>query len=195
MADTIIGTLIKVEAQNLVKAALDIQTNRQQQKSEAATAAAAATKSAASIPGVGWILAPVAAATVYAIATSFSAERGFGIPSGLNPKIQLHERETVLPQKYADVIRGMAGDEGGGGLHHHHHWNVHAIDAESLSDALDRHGGVLRGKIAEAAKLLASGRPAPVHKSALAQELEQLLASRADVVAKVDAAAREVLTG
>ena len=49
--------------------------------------------------------------------------------------------------------------------------------------------------MAEAAKLLASGCPAPLYKSDLAQEFEQLLASRADVVEQVDAAGRAALAG
>lgn len=47
---------------------------------------------------------------------SYSAAGGFDIPDGVNPVTQLHQREMVLPEEYADVIRGMAargGDAGG----------------------------------------------------------------------------------
>lgn len=41
----------------------------------------------------------------------FSAAGGYDIPAGTNPVTQLHEKEMVLPAKYADSIRNMT--EGG----------------------------------------------------------------------------------
>lgn len=83
-------------------------------------AMAAAWKAMVGIPIVGPALAPaVAAATfagVIALAGNVSAAKGYDIPAGVNPVTQLHQREMVLPQKYADVIRGMAGGQGGGGV-------------------------------------------------------------------------------
>jgi len=34
-------------------------------------------------------------------------------PAGVNPTTQLHQREMVLPEKYADVIRGLDGRAAG----------------------------------------------------------------------------------
>ena len=47
------------------------------------------------------------------------AAAGFDVPAGVNPLTQLHEKEMVLPSKYADVIRGLANTGGvssGGGI-------------------------------------------------------------------------------
>lgn len=71
-----------------------------------------AAKSQAGIPIVGPILALAAMASVFAAVSSLgkgkSAMGGYDIPKGLNPLTQLHEEEMVLPQKYANVIRGFA---------------------------------------------------------------------------------------
>jgi hypothetical protein len=42
-----------------------------------------------------------------------SAADGYDIPAGVNPMTQLHEKEMVLPAKYADTIRTMTGTDGG----------------------------------------------------------------------------------
>lgn len=46
---------------------------------------------------------------------SASAAGGYDIPAGVNPVVQTHAREMILPEQYADVIRNMAGGSGGGG--------------------------------------------------------------------------------
>jgi hypothetical protein len=87
----------------------------------AAQAGASAAASAADTPVIGWLMAPLAAAATFAMASafssnipSFSAAGGFDIPSSVNPVIQAHANEMVLPAKHADVIRRMADQEGGG---------------------------------------------------------------------------------
>jgi hypothetical protein len=55
--------------------------------------------------------AAMSAAAAGFAAPAFAASGGFDIPSGINPVTQLHQREMVLPERFADVIRGMA--EGG----------------------------------------------------------------------------------
>ena len=75
-------------------------------------AAAGAYSAIAGIPYVGPILAPIAAgvalAGVFAFAKSiFSAEGGFDIPKGVNPLVQAHSNEMVLPSKHADTIRTL----------------------------------------------------------------------------------------
>lgn len=84
--------------------------------SNAAQAGSGAAKAVAGIPVVGPMMALAAMATVFAgvmgLLNRKSAARGYDIPKGLNPVTQLHEEEMVLPQKYANVIRGIAGGQG-----------------------------------------------------------------------------------
>jgi hypothetical protein len=84
----------------------------------AAQAGSGAAASAAEIPVVGWIMAPLAAAATFAMASgygnnmpAFSAAGGFDIPGSINPLVQTHANEMVLPAKHADVIRRLA-DQG-----------------------------------------------------------------------------------
>lgn len=86
----------------------------------AAQAGAGAAASAADTPVIGWLLAPVAAAATFAMASgygssvpAFSAAGGFDIPGTVNPLVQAHASEMILPAKYADVIRGMANGSQG----------------------------------------------------------------------------------
>lgn len=85
----------------------------------AAQAGSGAAASQASIPYVGPILALAAMATVFAAVMAMgkkkSAAGGYDIPKGINPMVQTHEEEMILPSKYANVIRGMAGGEEGAG--------------------------------------------------------------------------------
>jgi hypothetical protein len=89
----------------------------------AAEAASGAAASVSSIPFAGWAMAAgVFAATMAMVmgATSSikSASGGYDIPAGVNPMVQAHAEEMILPAKYANLIRGMAdggGDTGGGG--------------------------------------------------------------------------------
>lgn len=89
----------------------------------AAEAASGAAASQSSIPIVGPALAIAAFAAIMGMVLGArsqikSAAKGYDIPKGLNPMTQLHEEEMVLPQRYANVIRGLAGqggaDAGGG---------------------------------------------------------------------------------
>jgi len=87
----------------------------------AGVAGAAATASAAAIPFYGWAMAPEAGLAASAAAMAFmpmaSAAGGYDIPAGINPIVQTHAQEMILPAKYANVIRDMAGqsDSGAGG--------------------------------------------------------------------------------
>ena len=88
-------------------------------QANAAVAATGAAASQASIPIVGPMLALAAMASTFAQVSAFGngmlavAAKGYDVPKGLNPMTQLHEEEMVLPQKYANVIRGMAGGDSG----------------------------------------------------------------------------------
>ena len=109
---------------------------------QAGTGAAA---SQAGIPIVGPMLALAAMAAVFAAVSGMgkkSARGGYDIPAGINPMTQLHEEEMVLPQRYANVIRGLAGGEGGGGGGGDNiNVQVHAMDARGVAQFFRGAGG------------------------------------------------------
>jgi hypothetical protein len=82
----------------------------------AAVAGSGAFAATAVIPYVGPELAPAAAAAAYAASLSFgaglSAEGGYDIPAGINPMVQTHQREMILPAEHADTIRSLKGSGG-----------------------------------------------------------------------------------
>ena len=120
----------------------------------AGEAFAAAYAAIAGIPIVGPELAPAAAATAYAGAMGglglASAAGGYDIPSGVNPIVQTHANEMILPATYANPLRSMlkdfsaanfnapaAGNDGGaagGAVHFHIHG---AMDGPSFQDFLE----------------------------------------------------------
>ena len=110
-------------------------------------AAASVYASIAQIPIVGPFLAPAmaltAAGAVLGFASKiFSAEGGMDIPAGINPLIQAHAEEMVLPKPYANMIRSMAegGAVGGGGDVHIH---VQAWDGRDVKRFLKDQGPAL----------------------------------------------------
>ncbi len=112
---------------------------------DAYEAAAGAYKATVSIPYIGPVLAPAAAAGAFAAVAVFSsgvasAAGGYDIPAGVNPLVQAHAREMVLPQSIAEPIRNMAagGELGGGEVHHHtHNWSINAIDGHSFESLIN----------------------------------------------------------
>lgn len=71
------------------------------------------------IPLIGPFIAPAMAATAFAAAIAFtgkmrSARGGYDIPSGVNPAVQTHEEEMILPKDIANPLRDMVS--GGGGM-------------------------------------------------------------------------------
>ena len=111
-----------------------------------AVAATAAMASVAAIPFVGWVMAPEVGATTFAegmaYTSALSAEGGMDIPAGTNPLTQLHSQEMVLPQKYADVIRDMAGNgSGGGGGGDTFHLSASSLDAKGMEALFKTPGG------------------------------------------------------
>lgn len=116
---------------------------------EGAKAGAGAAASQAAIPIVGPALAIAAmAATLTAVLALRknikSAARGYDIPAGVNPQVQLHEQEMVLPANLAQGVRSMIarGEDnvtGGGGTS----VVVNAIDSRSFEKYLDRNSNVL----------------------------------------------------
>jgi hypothetical protein len=94
----------------------------------------------AGIPYVGPFLAPVMAIAAGATVVGYisrvaSARGGYDIPQGVNPMTQLHEKEMVLPQKQADVIRDLAGGRGGG-MGRSVTLNLSALDGKSVEKLL-----------------------------------------------------------
>lgn len=106
----------------------------------AAEAGSGAAAAVAPTPFVGPMLALASMAAVFGAVMALggrqkSAAKGYDIPKGLNPMVQTHEEEMILPQKYANVIRGMAageGGQGGGSVVHNHHYNVQAWDSRDV---------------------------------------------------------------
>lgn len=64
------------------------------------------------IKGLGYSSAAMVAGLSIAEA---SAAQGYDIPAGVNPVVQTHEKEMILPRAQADVIRGLASRGGAGG--------------------------------------------------------------------------------
>jgi hypothetical protein len=116
--------------------------------SDAVTAAKGAYSSASQVPYIGWILGPIAAAAAFSGVEAFgSAQHGADIAPGLNPMMQLHSREMVLPADIAggmrDMIRG--GNQGGGGGNKSvtNHVNIHALDSQSVAQLLSRNPSLI----------------------------------------------------
>lgn len=113
----------------------------------AAEAGAAAFAATAAIPMVGPALAPAVAAASYAETMAFqaSAAGGYDIPAGVNPIVQTHAQEMILPQKHADVIRGLADNGGGTGAGgaRHVHLNLNAMDGRSAKQFFKEHSSSL----------------------------------------------------
>lgn len=117
---------------------------------DAKAAAAGAYKAVVGIPYVGPFLAPAAAAAAFGATMAFaSAEGGYDIPAGVNPLVQAHAREMILPAEHADTIRRMGaragGDAGGGdgdgGRHVTINNNITAMDSRDVARALSRSNG------------------------------------------------------
>jgi hypothetical protein len=103
-------------------------------------AAAAAYAAIAEIPVVGPFLAPAVAAGVLAAVLAMgakvaSARGGYDVPSGINPLVQTHAEEMVLPQDLSNGIREMVGSgrRGRGGDTY-----ITAMDAVGVYGALRR---------------------------------------------------------
>jgi uncharacterized protein YukE len=105
---------------------------------QAGAGAAAAMASVAAIPYVGWAMAPAVGEAHFALASAMvmagaSAEGGYDIPAGVNPVVQTHQKEMILPAEQADVIRGMAANGGpGGGMT----VNIKAMDSKDVIRSL-----------------------------------------------------------
>jgi hypothetical protein len=146
---TLAGTAQRAAAETMAAAksvALWAATAVKNIMSSAWEAMAGAWKAMVGIPYIGPVLAVAAAgaafAGVSALAANVSAEGGYDIPSGVNPLVQTHQREMILPAKYADTIRNMA-DSGSGGSGGENHFHIHAVDRRGIEDLLRSNGHIL----------------------------------------------------
>jgi hypothetical protein len=140
---SVLTTVSKMIAQWVEQAAINMLTNKQQTLANAGTAASGAMASASAIPVVGWALAPIVGAAVYAAALGYSAKGGYDVPAGLNPQTQLHEKEMVLPQPIADPLRqAIASGQLGGGGGSDPSVHITAMDSRSVEKALSRNGSL-----------------------------------------------------
>lgn len=139
MVDALIAGLLKVLAEKVTAAIAGALAAKASNTSETsgniAVAATGAAASMAGIPYVGPALAAAAAASMVTglealSAPLLSARGGLSVPTGVNPIVQIHEEETVLPKEEANVIRDLADGGGAGGVHVHLH--AAYIDAASL---------------------------------------------------------------
>jgi hypothetical protein len=132
-----------------IKAAVqDTVTNKVKAVSAITTASAVATANGiASFALAPWPIdlgAPAFGLAMGAAALSslagVAAESGYDIPQGVNPITQLHQREMVLPEAQANVVRDLA-DNGGGGKGGDTHNHFHSLDARSFFDFIRRNPG------------------------------------------------------
>jgi hypothetical protein len=150
LAQSVISEMSKMIAKRLAMWAVEKALALAGITTNAAQAGSGAASSVASIPYVGPVLAIAAMASVFGAVSgmqsnvpsaSASAAGGFDIPHSVNPLVQTHAREMILPAKYADLIRGMADGEGAGGGGDVHHWSISAVDSRGFEDMLFKRGG------------------------------------------------------
>lgn len=121
-------------------------TAQEEGMAQAGAGAAAAMASVAAIPYVGWAMAPAVGESHFALAAGLvqagaSAEGGYDIPAGVNPVVQTHQKEMILPAEQADVIRGMAANGGpGGGMT----INIKAQDSKDVMRSLRTNSALQR---------------------------------------------------
>lgn len=142
VTSSVINSLAQMAAKNLEVMLQSLVLHKTvamaQIKSDAARAASGAYQAVVGIPYVGPFLAPAAAAVAFAATMAFgaSARGGYDIPGNVNPIVQTHAKEMILPQPIADPLREMIkrGALGGGDTY------ISAVDARSLQRVLTGSG-------------------------------------------------------
>lgn len=145
VAGAVVDTIAKMAAQwlmqTLVMKGVSKVAALGEISSQAGVAGASAVASTAAIPVTGPAMAPAAGAAAFSAAMAFlpsaSAAGGYDIPSGLNPIVQTHAEEMILPAKYANLIRDMAsggasGGAGGGSVVVNYHDNSGKLTESEL---------------------------------------------------------------
>jgi hypothetical protein len=99
--------------------ALSLVTAEKQIFNDALKAASGAYSAMAGIPIIGPALGAGAAAVTFAAVEAYgqmaSAAGGYDIPAGVNPVVQTHAQEMILPTYIANPLRGMIADYGSSG--------------------------------------------------------------------------------
>lgn len=144
VVDAMTSMVAKVIAQWAVAKIASLIFKKSEMAGDVARAGAGGVASMAAAPFPLNLSAPAFGASMAALAAGYlavpAASAGFDIPAGVNPLTQLHQREMVLPAKYADTIRDMADSGGGGGGGHTFNITIPAIDGASTKAWL-RNGG------------------------------------------------------
>ncbi len=94
----VISSVAKMLAQWITAAATHLLLNRQETMANAGTAASGAMASAASIPYVGWILAPIEGAAVYAAASDFQPRAATTCPPTSTPSASCTAMKWCCPR-------------------------------------------------------------------------------------------------
>jgi hypothetical protein len=106
----------------------------------AAEAASGGAAAMASIPYIGPVLAVAAAAAMMALVMGFmsmtKASGGYDIPYGINPVVQTHGGEMILPANLAQGIRNMTDQGGGSKGNFIFAPKINAIDSKSFVSTL-----------------------------------------------------------
>lgn len=106
----------------------------------AGAAGAAGTASFAAAPWPVDLGAAAFGASMAAVAGSFAvAEHGYDIGPGVNPMVQAHAKEMILPADIADTVREGVGGNGGHAMHMH----INATDSKSFERQLMNSGSAL----------------------------------------------------
>ncbi len=167
LMQTVTGAIIDMVAQSAAKWLMNLVLGETASKASAVSqisansgvAGAAATASAAAIPLVGWMIAPEAGVAASAAAMAFmpmaSAAGGYDIPAGLNPVVQTHAEEMILPAKHANVIRELA--DGGGSAGGDVHLHVNAVDGQSVKRLFENNGAALVNVLRKQGRNFANG--------------------------------------
>lgn len=149
---TQLGMTAITQTQATARTATQVSANATAATSEVDLAATSITANAAKtgagtwaaiseIPVVGPFIAPAMAAGAFMAAMAFmgklkSAAGGYDIPSGINPMLQAHSEEMVLPKELANKVRNMTeGDSAGGST-----FIVKALDSADVRRFLGKNG-------------------------------------------------------
>jgi hypothetical protein len=153
MAKAISQALIKMLTDFLTQQAENLVASKTTAATTVATqAGVAGAAGVASMAAAPWPLdlgAPAFGASMFSDAmgyqASVSAAGGFDIPAGINPVVQAHAEEMVLPKSIADTIREMAATGQGGGAGRPISVHVHANDGDSVASMLmSRRGDIAK---------------------------------------------------
>lgn len=116
----------------------------------AATAASGAYSSASSIPYIGWIIAPAAAAAALGAVLAFKGGFAVGTPSvPADMMTTVHKGEIIVPATMSDAIRSgqlsLGGPGGGGGGGGYNFGPIHVHGALSQSQGMQTGRNLLKG--------------------------------------------------